>query len=156
VPTGPGRGHGTGRTAHARPLDINYSAVIPAATNGCGFDITIQQTGTGEATYYYDQSGTLVRELIRTLHTTATYSANGKSYTVTPSPASGMFDFAAGTITARGLEGHLIIPGQGLLGVTAGKVVFDLTTGQVITYDGQNTLSDYAPESPQVCADLAP
>ena len=138
------------------PLDINYTAIIPASVNGCGFDITLQQIGTGEATYYYDANGNVTRELIRFLHTYSIWSANGKSYTVGPSPASVELDFINGTATARGLEGHLILPGQGLLGATTGKLVIDLATGAVISQSGQSSMSDIGPEAPAVCAALAP
>jgi len=62
-------------------------------------------------------------------------------------------DLVDNAITYDGLQAHIVIPGQGLIGVATGHVVFNTQTGALLVSHGQTTL--LTPFSPQVCALLA-
>jgi hypothetical protein len=144
--------------AHADPptsqsIDLTGSFTLPTSFTGCSFVINAIQTGTGVQTTHYDNAGNPIEITTRTPHLTVTYfSQSGTPYT-SDSPASTKLDLVNNTITFDGLEAHIVIPGQGLIGGATGHVVFNTQTGALITADGQTTF--LTPFSPAICDLLA-
>src|SRR3954454_18076194 len=96
-------------------------------TNPCPFTVTIHHQGTFVITTFFDQDGTPIRQLGRSVGFTETYSANGRSLT-TKSTASVIIEVVDGaiTITGRGSQRHLTVPGAGLVLADAGRFVSSL------------------------------
>jgi len=129
---------------------LNVSAALPTSFTGCNVPITVTEVGTLDTTTFYDSNGNPTEILLRTPKLDATYfSATGTAY-VTESPASARIDVATGLITYDGLQGHIVIPGQGNVGAATGHVIFNMATGALLVADGQTTL--LTPFSPSVCA----
>ncbi len=136
--------------------DFSGVFVIPGTVSGCGFDITVTQTGTGYITSYYDQAGNLVRVLMRSPRLQLAFTANGHTYT-SISPAAVHIDVVNNTATFTGLQGRIIIPKQGLVGAATGKVVLSGDFTEVLSQHGQASLVlGLLPFAPEVCAALAP
>jgi len=121
-------------------------------TNPCPFAITLHHQGTFVTTTFFDAQGTPIRLLGRPKAFTETYSANGRSIS-TKSVASVRIEATNGeiTITGRGSQRHLHLPGAGLLLAQAGRFVLDPETGVVISFSGLNI-----PAGSEFCAALSP
>jgi hypothetical protein len=129
---------------------LTFSFTLPTAFTGCSFVVNGQQNGSGVVTTYYDNSGNPTDIFTRTPHLTVTYtSQSGTPYT-SDSTASTHVDLVNNTITYDGLQQHIIIPGQGLIGADTGHVIFNTQAGVLIVSHGQNTF--LTPFSPQICA----
>jgi len=134
-------------------VDLTGTFTLPTSFTGCSFPITASQTGTGYVTTFYDNAGNPTDIFTRTPHLTVTYySQSGTAYT-SDSPATTHVDLVNNTITYDGLQQHIIIPGQGLIGAATGHVVFNTQTGALLVAHGQTTF--LTPFSPEVCALLA-
>ena len=85
-------------------------------TNPCPFAITLHHQGTFVTTTFFDAEGTPIRLLGRSKAFTETYSANGRSVS-TKSVATVRIEATNGeiTITGRGSQRHLHLPGVGHL-----------------------------------------
>jgi hypothetical protein len=121
-------------------------------TNPCPFAITLHHQGTFVTTTFFDAHGTPIRLLGRSEAFTETYSANGRSIS-TKSVASVRIEATNDelTITGRGNQRHLHLPGAGLLLAQAGRFVLDPETGVVISFSGLNI-----PAGSEFCAALSP
>ena len=100
----------------------------------CGFPITHTDTGTAKITVFFDQEGDPVRVIgTNTSHFTETFTneANGRTL-VSNSPVVQIVDFARNTFTEVGLVVGLHVPGDGLILLGVGKLVFDLSSGTVV------------------------
>lgn len=156
-------GIGSAATAGASPPTVTvepYELVEVIApgeplifgTNPCPFAITIHHQGTFVTTTFFDAEGAPIRLLGRSKAFTETYSANGRSIS-TKSVASVRIEAANDelTITGRGSQRHLHVPGLGLLLAQAGRFVIDPETGAVISFSGLNI-----PASSEFCTALSP
>ena len=121
-------------------------------TNPCPFAITVHHQGTFVTTTFFDAQGTPIRLLGRSKAFTETYSANGHSIS-TKSVATVRIEATNDeiTITGRGNQRHLHVPGVGLLLAQAGRFVIDPETGMVISFSGLNI-----PAGSEFCAALSP
>lgn len=129
---------------------INLTFQLPTSFTGCTIPITASETGVVDTTTFYDQNGNPTEIVAHTPDLIVTYySAGGTPYS-SVSPASTTIDVATGDITYNGLQGDIIIPGQGLVGMATGHVMFNMATGAVLVADGQTSL--LTPFSPSVCA----
>jgi len=148
---------GLGRASATPPtsttVDLTGTFILPTAFTGCAFPVTLTQTGSGTVTTYYDKDGNPRDIFTRTPHLTVTYFSQGGTPYTSDSPATTHVDLANNTITFDGLQAHIVIPGQGLIGAATGHVVFNTQTGALLTADGQTTF--LTPFSPSVCALLA-
>jgi hypothetical protein len=89
-----------------------------------GFDIIVNFTVTVQDTRFFDSSGALVRQQIRTRGTgELVNTVTGKTETGS-SPNMIIYDYRAGTFTAVGLTSHNNVPGEGIVALEAGKIVF--------------------------------
>ena len=149
----PGRAHADANPPTRVTVDLRFSFTLPTSFTGCSFIINGMQTGTGVVTTYYDSAGNPTDIFTRTPGLTVTYSSqSGTPYTST-SPASTHVDLVNNTITYDGLQQHIVIPGQGLIGAATGHVVFNTQTGALIVANGQTTF--LTPFSPEVCSLLS-
>jgi hypothetical protein len=144
---------------HQFNVDMSFSFTFPGDYTGCGFPVTISQTGVGNVTTYYDQSGNVTR-----IHTTsppsglvAFVSANGITYTSISSGNIWTFyvDGNPTLVTVNGLEEHIVIPGTGVVGQATGTFSFNPVTGPTEVH-GQFTMSSAGNWSPAVCALFTP
>jgi hypothetical protein len=87
---------------------------------------------------FFDESGKLA---IRRRHNqfTGTLINSATGYTL---PYDGevnfVFDFQAGTTTITGGTKRIIVPGQGVLAIEAGRRVLNMSTGAIVEDDGQH------------------
>ena len=115
---------------HFHHLPFNFSFRDNALSDACGFDVFDVFAGNINVTLFYDQSGTLIREIDTFPATTIGFAApsTGKSI-VSASPAVGHIDYTGGA--AVGTPAVLTITGLQLMvqpGVMlTGRQVFDTT-----------------------------
>lgn len=105
--------------AAEQPVKTSISVVDEGVDNGCGFPILF--TAKVEITIL-DRGGEWV--VLRKVDLTA--SANGRTAWGNGTQ-NGPVDFGRGTVTLTGTL-HLTAPGEGVILLTAGRVVYDLTT----------------------------
>jgi len=103
------------------------------ATNACGFPIDLRTDGSFEITDYYDNSGTLFKEIEHNVYgpftLTAINPANGKSAT-TQSETEVIIttfnpDGSVASESVTGVVGTFIVPGLGPILQGTGRLVFD-------------------------------
>jgi hypothetical protein len=149
----PGRAHADANPPTRVTVDLTGTFTLPTAFTGCSFVINASQSGTGVVTTYYDSAGNPTDIFTRTPQLTVSYyNQSGTPYTST-SPASTHVDLVHNTITYDGLQAHIVIPGQGLIGAATGHVIFNTQTGALLVASGQTTL--LTPFSPEVCSLLS-
>lgn len=113
----------------------------------CGdFGVDLAFSGERTTIDFYSGDGTLVKQIRQVEYTgTLTNSVTGTSI-----PYEGRFvrtqDFLAGTVSITGLQNRVLLPGQGVVALNVGRVVFG-PDGE--SASGQH---DFAA---QVCAALA-
>jgi hypothetical protein len=89
-----------------------------------GFDIIVNFTVTVQDTSFFDNSGALVRQQVHMRGTgELVNTVTGKTETGS-SPSMTIYDYRAGTFTAVGLTTHNNVPGEGIVALEAGKIVF--------------------------------
>ena len=143
-------------TVEVMPFD-EIAVVAPGetlvfGTNPCPFTITIHHQGTFVYTTFFDQDGMPIRQLVHSRDFTETYSANGRSLTtkstnsavITIDPTTGDI-----TVTSRGNQRHLIVPGVGPVLAQAGHFLLD-GNGNLIDVSGLNI-----PAGSEFCAALS-
>ncbi len=149
----PGRVHADANPPTRVTVDLTGTFTLPTSFTGCSFVITLTQTGMGVVTTYYDSAGNPTDIFTRTPGLIVSYiSQSGTSYT-SNSPASTHVDLVNNTITYDGLQAHIVIPGQGLIGAATGHVIFNTQTGALLLATGQTSL--LTPFSPEVCSLLS-
>jgi hypothetical protein len=101
-----------------------------------GFDIIINFEVDGLYTAFFDQQGNLVREQIHIRGTgELVNTVTGKTETGS-SPTMVIVDYKRGTETTVGLIFHNNIPGEGIVALSAGRITFNLDTGEVVFEGG--------------------
>ena len=110
-------------------IPLNVSFRDDELSGDCGFDVFQVAAGNANTTLFYDQGGTLVREIDTFPATTVAFTApsTGKSI-VSPSPAVGIIDYtgggAVGTAAVFRLTGLRFMLQPGVM--FTGRQVFDL------------------------------
>ncbi len=144
----PGHVFAMAPTHTSQPLNLTFQ--LPTSFTGCTVPITGSEAGVVDTTTFFDQNGNPTEIVEHTPNLTVTYySVSGTAYS-SVSPATTTFDVATGDITYDGMQGKIVIPGQGLVGTATGHVMFNTATGAVLVANGQTSL--LTPFSPSVCA----
>jgi hypothetical protein len=105
-----------------------------------GFDVIVNYQIDGLYTGFYDKQGNLVREQIQFRGTgELVNTVTGKTETGS-SPAMEIVDYKRGTDTTVGLIFHNNIPGQGIVALAAGRIIFNLDTGEVVFEGGPHDI----------------
>jgi hypothetical protein len=133
--------------------DTGYAA---NSSGRCGFDILLHTEGTIRITDFYDRDGEPVRTLVTYPGLTYTFinAATLESVTsVSPDPehytwnADGSF-----TMVVTGLIMHWVVPGQGVLGADAGRLVVTVAADGTVT---EEEIGHHDPRFPALCQILA-
>jgi hypothetical protein len=117
-----------------------FTGVDECSALGYDFTITAEFQIRRSVTDFYDNSGTLLREVVHvTFVGSETNDVNGKSV-----PVNGqrhiVFDFVNGTITETGVLRHVTVQGQGIILHESGRVVVDLETEELLFEAGPKEL----------------
>ena len=108
----------------------------------CGFPIVYTENGTFKEKTYYDGEGNPIKLILTNMSRyTETATANGKTLTTTW-PSGFIVSFVNNTAAQFGLRAAYHVPGEGVVLLESGRVVFDLTTGDVLFTAGQHQLLD--------------
>jgi hypothetical protein len=126
----------------------------------CPFPILETGQGTARIIDFVDQNGNTTRELDITPGFRVTFTANGVTLsTVSVSVAHATFNGDSATISITGLSGHISIPGQGTLALSAGRIVAAVTDDDFDIVSMTGTFSfgfgDLPPIEAQLCDALA-
>jgi hypothetical protein len=130
----------------------------PFLTAKCGFPVQTHLQGAIKIAVHYDRAGNPVKEIQVYPHFIVTFSANSKSFT-TPGPAVNIItlqpDGSPNTFTTVGLVAAVHLPGQGVILLDAGKIIFQGEFGGTITTEvGPHQLFGTGDATP-FCAALA-
>jgi hypothetical protein len=140
----------SGVTPQREEVPWNLTVVVEEL---CGFPVQFSFEGTLEFTRFFDEQGNLTRiQLHRDEDATATNLSNGKTSTG-HGVLNVFFDVEEGTEVVSGLPIHFNLPAHGAILMDAGKVVFDLETGEITFVAGphQAIQGDFS----EFCAALA-
>jgi len=152
---------GSARSAYATPPDVQVIEIDSAfragqLTRACGFDVQRHEQGTLTLRSFYDQNGSLKRELSH-YDVETTFTANGKSLR-----SVGRHETANTTYNEDGSM-TLLLAGPTYLTTLPGEGVVWGGTGSVeiwISPDGEEvTIRESGPiflEADEVCSALAP
>jgi hypothetical protein len=132
-------GAGAHAVTHYRHLPGNYT---DDQCSGAPYGFDIQVTGYDDVTIKdtYDKQGNLVREDFHDKQV-ATATANGKTLSQSED-AKITDDYVNNTETWDGVAIRYTTPGGKLLIQDTGKIVFDLTTGDILTEHGQHPFAE--------------
>jgi hypothetical protein len=110
-------------------------------TSTCSFAIAVHFEGTVTAHIFFDKTGTVVKEIDIFGNFTVTFTdtrLGGKSLS-TKGPAPGITTFnpdgSTDTATIVGLNAAIAIPGEGLVLLDAGRIVFEGGIGGPIRFE---------------------
>jgi hypothetical protein len=121
----------TAPTTQVFDVDVTF-----VNTSLCGFPITIHDEGTFKVKTYVDRDGNVTRTILTNQSRyTETLTANGKSL-VSNVPYAVIADFVRGTQMQVGLQVGFHVPGEGPVYFSSGRLVFDLETGELISFSG--------------------
>jgi hypothetical protein len=127
----------------------------------CPFPIVEHAEGTLRIIDFVDQNGNPTRELFISPGLKVSFSANGVTLTtVSPSVGHVTFNDDSATVMITGLSGHISIPGQGTVALSAGRilaVINDDDEPQIVAMNGTFSFGfgDLPPLEEQLCAALA-
>ena len=126
----------------------------------CPFPIVEHAEGTLRIIDFVDQNGNPTRELFISPGLRVSFSANGVTLTtVSPSVGHTTFNDHSATVMITGLSGHISIPGQGSVALSAGRVLAVITDDefQIVAMNGTFSFGfgDLPPIEAQLCAALA-
>jgi hypothetical protein len=126
----------------------------------CPFPIVESGQGTLRIIDFVDRNGNTTRELDITPGFRVSFSANGVTLTtVSVSVAHITFNDDSATLAITGLSGHISIPGQGTIALSAGRIVAVVTDDdfKVVAMNGSFSFGfgDLPPIEAQLCAALS-
>jgi hypothetical protein len=138
-------------------LPINDTFTV---TDICPFPIVEHAEGTLRIIDFVDQNGNPTRELDITPGLRVSFSANGATLTtVSPSLGHTTFTDDSATVMITGLSGHISIPGQGTVALSAGRILAVITDDEFQIFAVNGTFSfgfgEFGPIEAQLCAALA-
>jgi hypothetical protein len=127
---------------------IDETELFGAATFVCGFDVYLRTEGSIQETDFFDNSGTLVRQIFTNvggpIRLTAWNPANGKTATSTGGQGEIIIENPDGSYAAsdalNGIVFNFVAPGLGTILLSAGRL--DFVTGFVAgphAFRDQNT-----------------
>jgi hypothetical protein len=155
---------GVGAATAAPPQQSVFSIDDTFTVDGiCDFPIVEQGQGKGRIIQFVDRNGNVTREIDLTPGFRVSFSANGITLTtVSTSVGHGIFNSdGTATLMVTGLSGHIAIPGQGTIALSAGRFVAifsDEEEPQVIAMNGSFSFGfgGLPPIEEQLCAALTP
>ncbi|HKG25300.1 MAG TPA: hypothetical protein VKB09_06600 [Thermomicrobiales bacterium] len=129
-------------------------------TDICPFPIAEHAEGTLRIIDFVDRNGNPTRELFISPGLTVSFSANGVTLTtVSPSVGHITFNDDSATVMIAGLSGHISIPGQGTVALSAGRILAVITDDepQIVAMNGTFSFGfgDLPPIEAQLCDALA-
>jgi len=155
---------GAGAATAAPPQRTVFNIDETFTVDGiCSFPIVEHAQGKGRITEFVDRNGNVTRELDTTPGLKISFSANGITLSTTSS-SHGHWTFNAddtATLAVTGLSGHISIPGQGTIALSAGHIVAifsDDEEPQIIAMNGSFSFGfgDLPPIEEQLCDALTP
>jgi hypothetical protein len=137
------------------PIDDTFTV-----SDICPFPIVEHAQGTLRIIDFVDRNGNPARELDITPGLKISFSANGVTLTTaSPSLAHLTFNGESDTVMVTGLSGHISIPGQGTLALSAGRIVVVISDDEpdIVAMDGTFSFGfgDLPPIEAQLCDALA-
>jgi len=138
-------------------LPVNDTFTV---TDICPFPIVEHAEGTVRIIDFVDQNGNPTRELFITPGFRVSFSANGVTLTtVSVSVGHTTFNDDSATIAITGLSGHISVPGQGTVALSAGRILAVIIDDefQIVAMNGTFSFGfgDLPPIEEQLCAVLA-
>jgi hypothetical protein len=138
-------------------VPINDTVTV---TDICPFPIVEHAEGTLRIIDFVDQNRNPTRELFITPGLTVSFSANGVTLTtVSPSVGHTTFNDDSATVMITGLSGHISIPGEGTVALSAGRILAVITDDdfQIVAVNGTFSFGfgEFGPIEAQLCAALA-
>ncbi len=137
---------------------ITDAVLATCGTGDAAFDIIENAVVTGIEKTFYDRDGTPVRSQLHfTYAGTLTNVRTGESFSDRPDPQLYVFDFADETLTVTGLIFSINVPGEGVVALDAGKIVFDAANDfEILFQSGPHHLitDGFEYDFEQVCAAL--
>jgi hypothetical protein len=126
----------------------------------CPFPIVEHAQGTLRIIDFVDRNGSPARELDITPGLRISFTANGVTLTTaSPSLAHFTFNGDSDTVMLTGLSGHISIPGQGTLALSAGRIVVVISNDEpdIVALNGTFSFGfgDLPPLEAQLCDALA-
>jgi hypothetical protein len=130
----------TASTAHGTPpvtTTFPFQEINALVANCGAFQILANYEGTLTETVFFDQSGNPVRvSLHGKARGTLTNSVTGYTVQDAPTIAYFSFDLEHGTSTHVGVDYHITVPGEGVVVLQAGRIVFSDTSPEPIFIGG--------------------
>ena len=120
-------------TTQTTVITIHDTFDFGDATDACGFPIDLRIDGSFKVTEFFDNSGTLFRQIVNNFGgpftLTAINPANGKSTTTQSQTVVAITKFnpdgSVASSTSSGLIYNFVVPGLGTILHSTGHVVFD-------------------------------
>jgi len=108
---------------------------------GSGSPIVFVENGSFKVKTYYDKAGNRVKSILTNAGPYGE-SATANRKTLTANYPAAYITFPNGTEALLGLRSAYHVPGIGLVLLNAGRIVFDSTTGDVLSQPGQHQVLD--------------
>jgi len=136
-------------TRQTQIVTVHETQPFVPATNACGFPVDLREDGSFEVTDFYDNSGTLFKEIVHNFGgpftVTATNPANGKSVTTRSETFVSITTFnpdgSVASSSDSGLIFNFVVPGLGTILQAIGRRVFD-ANGDLIFIAGPHDFHD--------------
>ena len=112
---------------HPPTIESFDDVQTPQPMANCGdFRIIVEGIGSNRLTTHFDRDGAPVRVVFHGIYNgSMTNSVSGKVLMDSPSVVSTTIDLVAGTRTTVGAVWTVTVPGEGVILVEAGRLVFD-------------------------------
>ena len=136
-------------TTQSQIVTIHQTDPFGDATAACGFPIDLRADGSFEITDYFDNSGTLFKEIDHPFGgpftLTAINPANGKSTTTQSQTFVQITKFnpdgSIASVSVNGLVYNFVVPGLGTILHSTGRLVFD-ANGNLVFEAGPHAFRD--------------
>jgi hypothetical protein len=136
-------------TTQTTIITVHSTHPFDGAIAACGFPINLQEDGSFKDTLYYDNAGTLVKEILTpfggSFTLTATNPANGKSTTTQAQTEVTVIrynpDGSEASASANGVFYNFHVPGLGTILHSTGRLVFD-GNGNLVFESGPHAFRD--------------
>lgn len=120
-------------TTQTEVVTIHDTFDFGDATDACGFPVDLRVDGSFKITDYFDNSGTLLKEIVNNFGgpftLTAINPANGKSTTTQSQTVVAITKFnpdgSVASSSSSGLTYNFVVPGLGTILQSTGRLVFD-------------------------------
>ena len=127
----------------SEPVDVSFPV-----SDVCAFTYTQTIVGMVKGTTFFDREGTPIREVVH-VRFDGTFSANGITVPFIVNETDHVTLHADGSVTvvSTGITGRAVVPGQGLVGATIGRLTFSFgPTGEPTGFEflaGQNNEEEF-------------